>query len=669
MTDDGVITWVEDTAAGDAVITDVSAVPVLAPCDPARRRRWESTLTWYAKTTEPQAPTCVEGGVVVALGDAYTQPARYYAHRLGRQFIQVQSLDEVESLAKRGASSVMVWADPTRFDVPTLGRLGQALAGFPWGVVTAPDLPAATFMMAKMLLAGPGSCAPWTVVGGDGQIVVLGDEPRVEASDAPDRLHERIERAGSAGLSLAAHGDGSHLDASGLILCGGLGDCAGGERCERATGGTPSLFLRDVRTRCLLLATCHGFALDQVAYPAGAGIALAAVEGHVANVITTVGRTGSAAAEVLMLTTMLHEGAGAGAVQCLANELHMRSEGRRPWVVIGDPAGRPVPSVEAGEDGAFPVPPGRRAFRIGMHQPEPGLVSLAAPAGTLQRGAQSGAVLRSDPESDAAGHGRLEDRTPAWLEQDELTAELERCVARSRRALLALADLWPHERQSLEASTAQLLAINAEAERLVHEQRHRLGQAAQMGCWDPDVPRFHAVIEDCLAIWDRSFAETIAGRVMGEGGAGLLTAGHHLLGRSEHGSCDRCGAPVTGATFGSDGRDEKVTVVSCPVCGLDEAWEGRGPRLGLVIPETARLGTSIEVGVQLEDWDSERPGWVVVQLRDNIRSTVIDSCTTVAEKRMHDVTLEMPVESPAGLCTVDAVWVRGMRVGFRRAVF
>lgn len=601
-------------------------VPVLAPAEPQRVKRWEEILRWYglepdaggdaatpptndadaspaSDATIPAANVEADGtDLVVGFGDEFRPAAEFFAAAKGRRLV-VASAEDPLRLFRDGlrAASVVFVGRPESVRKENLHAFARSLE-IPWGVLTARDLPAISFVVAKQLA---GSRAK------EGGAVLL-DAPaeriRVAGHAAQDAGYSLTDGDSLSGLLTAeefthmvvhAHGEGAHANLKSAVLCGLLGAAeswrGGGalpdgcrqERskrfCKRASRQRRHIFsFGDLKAENLYLLSCNGYTTAEELYPSDVSAVLSAAEGYPASVVTTDRSLGIATRIPDLAFRLSGEGAGPSAVCRALNEVMMFRNGVRPFVLCGDPLASGSDAEADLADGELALGAREAVRLIDLKSWEAStVIGLAKdPAEVaLFRGEAVGALL-----SDAKGRRRfkVEDLSARWRAERDRAVTFARRQQRMSRTAALIKDFWwekYREHADLREQLEELEAIGRKLLAATQRSFRGLENVRCEGVWDARISLLCDAVERHAGQWDECFARIVEGHILDCDLAPLLLHDSLQTNNDSGLRCQRCGMGLA-LTEATDYVEGRVTAAAtdCPNCGPQELWQTDGVR-------------------------------------------------------------------------------------------
>jgi hypothetical protein len=659
-----------------ARIEAASSIPVLLPAGATRRRRWSAVLAWYGLSQVPAARVQEPGrrprgnhwivGVDSDATIAAAAPARFLKRRLA-------SLDSIRECAVwiRGERprTLIVAGRSDAFTANALADLESAAeeTGVSWGVMTGVDLPALSFVAAKMIAAhGLRGC------GRTGAIDALSSYVR---EDGRERLldraaADRVLKGSATALTILAHGEGSHVDLGSLVLCGLAGDrelsgdrvvpgCTRGRCCKRSNGRS-TVHTTGLRTGLLVLLSCNGFCVAEQLYPSNVSIALASAEGYPAAFLSTTRRLAFHPPLLRLLHQLIDAGRPLGEIAALLNELRPRRGPRVSFVLLGDPLWRATSRREEA--------PAPRVLPVDADA----TYALAAPVpegAALLRGGSRAVVLSSSPKARLQVVGDASTRTIALL---SALAERSRAAGAIEHAIGSFYGRDAARIGGLRSGVLRLASARRRVDVAVFDGLREAELRRQDGIWDALPEDLAASARRACEGWDAAFADLVEEHLGDTAVFDLVHHFHRCAQRRSSAPCARCGSRTERSSYvtGALGLPPRVGV-ECPVCGPLREHAKRGPSLVVApIPPTAP-GESrrLEVAVRSAPGAEDVVGTLIFELADKARGTTL-------YKRRHDrvlspssLELVVPVPQDAGfdLHTMRLTWIGLLDVAFCRA--
>lgn len=687
--------WLDSPAEYQAAagLLSLGVIPLLAPAERRRQRRWEEILRWYglephAGESAPTPP--LEAGpegldVVVGFDDEYRPVASMLAAATGRQLVVAPNADPLRPLRERTrAGSILFVGRPYHLRKENVHAFARSLE-IPWGVLTASDLPAMSFQLAKqfanrraavggaLLLDAPAEAV--NIVGGaepaDGYSLTDGES-----------LHRLLTTQSFAHMVVHAHGEGAHANLKSAVLCGLLGEAeswregalpkgcrqVGAKRyCKRASRQRRQIFsFGDLRARNVYLLSCNGFTTAGELYPTNVSAVLAAAEGYPAAFLTSDRSLGIETRLPALAFQLSSQGIGAAAICRLLNQIMMFRYGLRPFVLCGDPLGAGTRTPAAAPDESLSVSP-REAARvidlkswetapvIGLAKDPPGIV--------LFRGEGASGVLLSGRAQRRSV--KIEDFSARWQSRRERIVTLARRGQALSRATSLIRDFWWERYRAHAEFREMLLELEAAGRKLLTATQRSLRGLENIRCegvWGPRVEILCDAAERHAGEWDECFARVIEGYIFDWDLARILLHDELQTAGNSGEPCPRCGMePVlTEATDYLDGR-RTAAATDCPNCGPQEVWQAGGVRCVVKGKPEIHPGRPYSFSVEARPFSETLPGYVVAQFQDLGGKPF---WSEIAAVRNGKVRFRAPVPQgcPYDMQTLWVAWVQGVTV-------
>ncbi|MFJ2807848.1 hypothetical protein [Kitasatospora sp. NPDC087271] len=447
--------WAIGLDHAQALLTDAT-VPLLATGEQARDERIAAVLARYGTAAGPLPRPARACARVVSTGDD-PRLGRLAATALGRPHHHYPTLTQALADPGPAGGSVLLTADPAHL---TLADLLPALDtwtrhGTRLGLLTGRDVPAAVFLLAKILAAPSTPNGASALIDG-----TTGRSRHLHKPGAP-----RLTTADAIGspwrtLLVDAHGSAAHAHLGTAVLCGLPGDAErttrtghlvpGGctpTRCKAApSSGLTIHHPHDLHADVLGLYVCNAITLGpDEQYPTTVNLALDAVDGHPAAVFGLLrGDADTATEDPHAAADLLHTGADLGTVTMDTNRRAAERGLTGPAaILLGDPDHHPHPVHS--DRPATPAPrtsPPRPPAVLALEQdreladwtqrtaeaalfeaalgdslarrPDPGLDQCLRSMGEARSGAQT--LLRRAAPTGLLDHEELERLADQWAE-------------------------------------------------------------------------------------------------------------------------------------------------------------------------------------------------------------------------------------------------------------
>lgn len=597
-------------------------VPILQP-DAPRAARWSKVLEAYGLRRAQHAPAPVSAppigeGLVAAFGPRFEAIAKRYAEATARAFVAVHAVEDLTAIAADHTSTLLV-VDPDVGALDHVGALHTMLAS-PWGVLSARDEAALTFLLAKQN-AGPlrtGDRALGIVDTTWRSATMLdggGDDVSIVPLTADLTRAWITDRAWSA-LGIVAHGEGSHLNLD-VVVCCGAPD--GGERrrdgspvdgcrfdangalvCKRVQDRNKHpLRFGDIRAELIGLFSCIGWSTAQQVFPSNNSLLLDGVEGFMAASLTTDRIVPIPVWLPLLAMALLRQGCPAGELVELVNDVMMRHHGCRTFLLFGDPR---APSARAAPDAPNAVT---------VHTIDGSDHEVFRPEGAAVRLAGHRRLLTFSTG------GALPVPPLATHEHRRLGVALRRAAHRALGIAAIEGSLARSIPNELDALAAERIAVVAAIDDAFHHWEHVRVSGVWTSVLDERVEALTSAIEGWDAVMAALAAEHLFDRVVEE----VLATGRHTVELVHEGTCPRCASRLRLERRAAAWSEAPVQVrIDCPLCGGRETYLEGSWRIETNGPEVMVRGASHPVMIRAtappDGVALATSGWLVGKLTD-----------------------------------------------------
>src|SRR5215207_392860 len=388
----GSFRWLDGPAEYQAAagLLGLGVIPLLAPAERRRLRRWEEILRGYglepyAGGAAPTPPTDVEpdgSDVVVGFDDEYRPAAAMLAAATGRRLVVAPNDDPLRPLRESPRAGSAVFAGrPHNLRKENVHTLARSLE-IPWGVLTASDLPAMSFLLAKQLANRRAADGGALLLDAPAEAVsITGGAAHADGYSLTDgeSLRGLLTTQSFTHMVVHAHGEGAHANLKSAVLCGLLGEAEswrGGalldgcrqvrakRYCKRASRQRRHIFsFGDLRARNVYLLSCNGCTTAGELYPTNVSAVLSAAEGYPAAFLTSDRSLGIDTRLPALALHLSSQGVTAAAICRSLNRIMMFRYGVRPFVLCGDPLGADAFAPAAASNKDLSVSP-RAAARV-----------------------------------------------------------------------------------------------------------------------------------------------------------------------------------------------------------------------------------------------------------------------------------------------------------------
>lgn len=655
-----------------ALVDECDTTPVLLPAESWRAGRWREVLGGLSGGPPPRD---AGAHAVASLGGEYELVARVFARRTTREYLGV--VDEprlLAAVADRNRDSLLVVAPPHALKVELLRQLQAAECR--WGVLTGRDLPAATFVAAK-LLDGPAPREHGYLVCGEG--VALEGPGHEPGPLEPQQLGGTPRST----LLIDAHGEGAHLNLGSVVICGlpdeverdSTGIVAGGcssvdgvAHCKRSHGKTTVVLARELEADDLVVLSCCGFSIAGEGYPSSVSLVLAALEGRARSVMAS-DRIAGFATWVIPLLAQVCRGRGLGPLWVLVGEIEVNTRGGRSYVLVGDPA-QGLGDLPRLDSGPVQVPPPGAIFELGVLAD----ASVIAPSAAVPmlRGMRHAAIRTEHPLSLSVRDASVDlEIAEEWLS----TVWSHRHHARHLE--LGLVAHLEGSPQPAEASTEAAAGLDARrsladagalVDARVRTMLWALGVTATEGVYGPGVDGAIQATLAAVAAWDGALARLCHAHIGLEDFYFIVAKGVASGLREETGvRCARCSNLVVRVEGHLPGAPS-LWFDECPACSICGLCVEGGPRLELSMPHRVGPGTRVTLHIDLHDGPHSN-GWIVVEIKDKARGSMLIRDLIELRGHHHELALDLPNELSPDLHSASALWVGELRFAWARCRF
>lgn len=560
----------------------------------------------------------------------------------------------------------------------------------PWGVLTASDLPAMSFLLAKQLAnrrAADGGAllldAPTEAVKIDGG-AAHADGYSLTDGESLTRL---LTTQSFNDMVVHAHGEGAHANLKSAVLCGLLGEAeswrggallngcrqVGAKRyCKRASRQRRHIFsFGDLRARNVYLLSCNGFTTVGELYPTDVSAVLSAVEGYPATFLTSDRSLGIETRLPALAFQLSSQGVGAAAICQSLNRIMMFRYRVRPFVLCGDPLGAGVGAPSEASAGDLSVSPREAAHLIALKGWEAApVIGLAKdpPGVSLFRGeGSSGALLSNGTKRRRV---KIEDFSARWQARRERIVTLARRGQTLGRATALIKDFW-WERHREHAEFREMLAeLEAAGRKLLTATQRSLRGLENIRCegvWSPRVEILFDAAERHAGEWDECLARVIEGYILDWDLARILLHDGLQTTVNSGERCQRCGLELvlTEATDYVDGCKASAAT-DCPNCGPRECWQIGGVRFAVKGKTEIHPGQLYSFSVEArptvgQPFFETQSGYVVAQFQDLGGKPFWSEIAAVKNGKAR-FSVPVPRGCPPDMQTLWIAWVQGVTV-------
>jgi hypothetical protein len=683
-----------------AGLLNLGVIPLLAPSERRRLRRWEEILRWYglepyAGGIAPTPQTYVEPDgpdFVVGFEDEYRPAAAMLAAATGRRLVVAPNDDPLRPLREslRAGSAVFV-GSPHNLRKENVHTFARSLE-IPWGVLTASDLPAMSFLLAKQLVnrRAPDDGGALLLDAPAEAVRIVGGAAHADGYSMTDgeSLRRLLTTQSFAHMVVHAHGEGAHANLKSAVLCGLMGEAESlrGEAllngcrqvrakryCKRSSRQRRHIFsFGDLRARNLYLLSCNGFTTAGELYPTDVSAVLSAAEGYPATIVTSDRSLGIATKLPWLALQLSSQGVAAAAICRSLNRIMMFRYGVRPFVLCGDPpaaADARAPAEASNADLCVRPREAARLINLKGWEAAPVIGLAKDPPGiSLFRGEGSSGVLLSDVIQ--RRRVKIEDFSARWQARRDRVVTLARRVQALGRTTALIKDFW-WEKYGAHADFREMLGeLEAAGRKLLTATQRSLRGLENIRCegvWNPRVEILCEAAERHAGEWDECFARVIEGHILDCDLAPLLL--HDGLQTIDNSGerCRRClmELVLTEATDYVDGC-KAAAATDCPNCGPQELRQVGGVRFVVkgkaeIHPGRLYSFTAEAMPTAGQSFSETLSGYVVAQFQD-LGGKPFWSEIAVVKNGKARFSVPVPKGCPADMQTLRIAWVQGVTV-------
>jgi hypothetical protein len=366
-----------------------------------------------------------------------------------------------------------------------------------------------------------------------------------------------------------------------------------------------------------------------------------------------------------MIAGLARQGSSLGHVQALGNELLAQQQGRRPWVLFGDPAGDcgPIESLELGRpfDGSAHL----RVFAA--RSSLPAIVSVQPPVGELVRGHRHLVLLPGAPHGPAPV--QLVDASAALEHRFE---QLARWQARLDRAAAIERSLHCHAAAHAHAEDFDEALLASMRKRARLELLHQAGltlyqEIREHGVWTNKLDPLLAELDRAAAAWSEQLARMLVDFLLLQQFESSLVAGWQCERWDPRRTCARCEVALKGVRASDPLRALAPRLRSwCPNC---DAMQLRPEHVELRVrlPATLADGQTCTIEVELDSGCAPPPpGLLVAVLVDKGTGQPMFTASEWVSTATHVFRFELPAKISATLHTLELAWVCELDVSLVR---
>lgn len=693
--------WLDHPSLYQAAARQMPAgvIPVLAPTNHHRRQRWEKILGWYGLKSHVES----DGGgsppaahskpqrneIVVGFDDEYVPAATLLAAATGRRLIVASRHNPLSRL--RGTThtnSIVFVGHPTTLHKANIYAMACTLE-VPWGVLTASDLSAMSFLLAKQLADIELSKESTLLLDAPAERVRVFDSGATTRDDSlndGERLNMLLKTQSYADIIIHAHGEGAHANLKSVVLCGMLSvsESSPGEAllngcrqvrakrfCKRASKQRRYIFsFGDLKARNLHLLSCNGFTVAKDLYPSDVSAVLAAVEGYPASVLTTDRSLSLDPRLPELILLLIRQGLDLPAIRHTLNQITMFHSGTSPFILCGDPFGSHIIPPENPSNGILVMPPRESARVIELNDWQTSqVIGLGrTPAEiALFRGDGLG-VVRSDGTT--RRRVKIEDFSERWKTHLERTKTLARRYLRVSRPVALIRDFWWDALKSSVGFQEKLEELDAVGRKLsvnIERSLRALEDVRREGVWDDRINLLGRAVERQVDSWGQCFAYLIESHILDCDLAPLFLHDELQTTNNSEERCHRCGLTLI-VIQGTDSLVGGVATVTsdCPNCGPQELWQIGGVRFTIKGRAKLHPGKVHRLNIEekktpLTATDEPSSAYIIAQLQDLGGKPFFSEIATAKNGKAR-FTMPVPNNCSFDMQTLRIAWVQGLTV-------
>ena len=677
---------------------DQGVVPVLAPADPARQRRWQHVLDWYGGleiADGPQTAPMDADGLVV-LDPDMAEIARHYAAFFNRPVVAVGGSGDALTSATQNWRTAMVIGRYQDFHIPGVFDLAGSIP-VPWAIAPVADLPGLTFLLAKILF---GKARP---SGGRAVVDVFNNCTDRWADGGAmkhqnlnvDRVGALLEETAHGHLVILAHGRGGHINLGGGVLCGLVGDAerglsgnlipggcgtrTGWRHCKRAKDAAMPVFHAvAIKAQNLHLFTCAGSLVPGEHYPSDISNLMVLAEGHAGTGLVSTGIFRIDNAEPHLAVTLAEAGISiAGIADLLCRLKDNESIAPAPYVAVGDPAGRFLDYGRVDPDGQLAAAETHNVVPVMLDDPTKhhGRVFESPPGYSLLVGRNAAVFLNRDHSAAAP---RLNDMRDRFDDAEHVISEYYSRAARCQALEQVITIRWqtalgkrPEAAETLQRTTL----LRRDVQYYLQMAAAELEIAGRTGTWQDGLTMTLGALQAGVASWDEAMARFVSQFLYTGRLPVALRHGYRCVETHAGDICPGCGGPAFALRHADPCRQgTDIQGSDCPRCGeIAIGYSGTGG-VALQTPQTLTPGDAFSVSYGLTRSDTE----IALDLGGggHIALTVFDSTDDVPQINQVHAVRELtgvlsdvlPADVRPHNQTIHAAWIRDMTISAYRVL-
>ncbi len=660
-----------------------SSIPILMPPNSGRLRRWQSVLSSYECVRPPAQLTARESGHwIVVIGKDLIATGEYLSTFLGRSFRQLESIGDLSRwITQNSPTSVLAIARAAAWStdaVRSVANCVQETERTAWGILPTQDLPGLTFAAAKLLLSRMSKRPADVYIDAYRDTIEILTADKEGTEKAVDPLKQEWRA-----LILRAHGEGSHVNLNKTVLCGApvegerdlegrnVRGCEAGRRCKRVCGSSTEIVaVSDVRTNLLCLLSCNGFSVCGEHYPSNSSVAISALDGYAASVLTTTMQTAPADCLPRVLHGLMLQRYTLGAICRIMNDCEIAASGNPLYVLCGDPNTQITDPDDVESDRKI-----ERVERKTVHHLDLGTLR----SGSTVEVSQSVDAVRGTKEilvlgqRDAIANARIVDRTSDINEFDRRIRRLMLRVYSAQhleRTIQSILMPQIQENEGFAVALDQLTAARHQTERCLWQGLRACQVAQRDGIWLPGIETWTRSATLGVTTWDGGLAAIIRNHLFDK----LFNVLHFYHRHSKSyasDNCPRCGASVLVTDYDSpDGVVMRRQSRECVVCGpLTEVPEC-GVQVDIELTTPLRAGRRATLKLSSDPIGTGGvcvdKGVAAIEIQDRAREVNIISALRTGLGHRDEVEFVVPNDMSCDLHLARVAWVQEFQVSFAR---
>ena len=540
---------------------------------------------------------------------------------------EINDLNNLKTLGE--ISSVCIVAEPGVLSFNLVSQL-HSLITVPWGIVTAGDLAALSFVFAKLVLGRSVRKFP------SGLIDMFSSSLALVESETPTQSIPRdtatleywINEKNWTSLALVGHGEGSHLNLGTHICCGlkniyemqngerifnGCGSDEAGLFCKRKRGSDSTVVkLGDVKTQNLFLFSCIGLSTVRQVYPSDISLVLELLEGYPNQIVTTDRIVEIPAYFPLIAQALTQRFFPLVSVVEILNDLNKIYFDWPCYLLLGDPMDSNC-SLKATTTNTIDLSKSLYDYIQKNIDEQDRLKAIKASKFDI--------ILEKSPDINAQiSNGVL----PVFSSLRLFLIQMEKALGNALFIELSTFQTLQNVRQNnnkLARSLSNLRLLRLSIEQLIYVLSRRLDFDKRVEVLSSETENTRDNLLEKVYMWDALFSEIAVSYLFRYPFEEVFRGISSSVINQQAGNCKRCDAFLRHSSANINGlTDLTLNTTSCPICGTRKLATDNSWTLQVTEPKSLSPEMQLKFAVGLSASPNVLPdtltGWLGIEIRD-----------------------------------------------------